>query len=441
MSTMKKKKKKSSPVKLANIPPVKKMIDLSGAEKTDPKATKFVNSVEKLFIRGVKDLNIPVCEMYSTNPHLLASYMMGRQRYLRFMNDSGRLVDECLRDAISKTILDQLIYPELNKAVYPGKWDEFNMFALVRSRVNIIVPLDKPELGGYLCAMLVNPEGYTVADMQAEGNALSFMRMIDYNPNRLYQFGILVGQVVIQVMNTAVQSSIPYAYLCDPENRLVVRYGKELVELCSPVILKWSEEVLTAEGKSFSDKTAALVEDLYSPVMNYCAMLLSQSGMHPIYVRNIVDPKISDLKITQVIDKIENMGETNTTVQYRIIPKDLSIKRFGTDQLYHGGAQLNLNLGLLYRTALTSNPKKTDYSNIGNSIKSFLTELVAHSFNMYLAGALFIKEEKKPEEDNDNIPKMDTAPDPVDEPDADREMGETETPSETIGNALGSEEE
>ncbi|MCM1230211.1 MAG: hypothetical protein NC489_08760 [Ruminococcus flavefaciens] len=390
----------------AGIPPVKKMIDLT-KDKTDPKASKFNTEVEKLFTRSVMKLNIPACSMLATNPRLLSGYMMGRTRYMQFMGDCSALVDQCLRDALAKTILDQMVVPELNKVVYPGKWDEFNLFALARSRVNIIVPLDKPELGGYLTCKPVEPGSmYTTEQMEEEGNALSFLRMSEYNPNRLYQFGILTASVIVKIISTAVESDLPLAYLSTAEERLVVRYGREMVEVCRPIIQEWAHDTLGRTDKTFDAKMNDLGGKLYTPAINYCAALLFQSGIDDKLVEKVVSPDVTELKITHISDQVSDIATSNAMIQYRFNPVNKEIRRFGTNEIYPGITQLTLNMGQLYRVAQTENPKKSELADIGKAVRGFLDMMIMHTFNMYLAGALFIEEEKKDPDTSEPKPEF-----------------------------------
>ncbi|MCM1531867.1 MAG: hypothetical protein NC114_06305 [Ruminococcus flavefaciens] len=383
----------------AGIPPVKKMIDLT-KDKTDPKASKFNTAVEKMFIRSVMKLNIPVCSMLATNPHMLSGYMMGRERYIQFMDDCSALVDQCLRDAIAKTILDQMVVPELNKVVYPGKWDEFNLFALARSRVNIIVPIDKPELGGYLTCNPVDAAvpGYTTEQMTEEGNALTFFRMIEYNPNRFYQFAILTASVLVKIISTAVETDLPLAYLSTSEERLVVRYGRELTEVCRPIIQEWAHDTLGRSDMTFDAKMNKLGGNLYTPVTNYYAVLIFQSGIAEKYIERVLSPDVTELKITHISDQVEDISTTNASIQYRFTPIDKTIRRVGTTEPYYGVTQLTLNMGQLYRVSQTENPKKSELADIGKAVRGFLDMMLMHTFNMYLAGALFTEDkEEKPD--------------------------------------------
>lgn len=381
----------------AGIPPVKKMIDLT-KDKNDPKAVSFCNAVERQFTRSIKKLNIPVCEMMASNPYLLSDYMLSRSRYVDFLDETISLVDQCLRDAIAFNILEILVKPELKGVTYPGKWDEFNLFALARSRVNIVVPMDKPEMGGYLTSYPLTPDAQVTTELMSEtGNAITFMRMAEYNNNRLYQFAIFTGQVMIKTIASSVEHDLPTAYLVNVGDRLLVRYGNELCEIIKPAIEKWATETLHKSGLSFTKQMAKLCSDLYDPVMHYCTFLLSESGISPRYIRAVLDPTVTDLAIMHVSDEIDDILDTNSCVQFRLTPKNKGLVRPGTDKPYAGIVQLTLNLGKLYRLTQMETARKSDLADVGTQIKEFLTQMIAHSFNMYLMGALFIEEPKSTE--------------------------------------------
>lgn len=399
MATKKKTTKGKAKTKVpAGIPPVKKMIDLT-KDKNDPKAVSFCTAVERQFLRSVKKLNIPVCDMMASNPHLLSEYMFSRSRYVGFLDDTIVLVDQCLRDAIAENILESLVKPELRGVVYPGKWDDFNLFALARSRVNIVMLSDKPEMGAYLTSHPVMPGESFTAEMVAEtGNAITFLRMVEFNVNRLYQFAIVTGQALTQTVVTSVEKDLPTANLVEEGDKLPVRYGRELCQMIKPAVDKWAAETLHKSGLSFKTQMAKLCSDLYEPVMRYCTFLLSESGINHRYIRAIMDPSVTELSIVHVYDEVEDILDTNACAQYRLTTKDKNLMRPGTTTPYNGVVQLTLNLGKLYRMTQMESPKKADLSESGNQIKEFLTQMIAHCFNMFLIGALFIPEPSGGEE-------------------------------------------
>lgn len=387
----------------AGIPPVKKMIDLT-KDKNDPKATKFSNAVASSFKKSMTKMHIPVCDMLATNPNLLASYMMNRTRLLGFMDDCGVLVDQCLRDAIANAVLDQLVRPKLNETQYPGKWDDFNLFALARSRVNIVVPVDKPELGGYLTVHEVIPgsTGYTIDQMTEEGNAISFMRMIDYNPNRLFQFAIVVSEAILRVINHTVTGSLPCAFLCNADERLITKYGREVAKITSDVFDEFAKNNWQKTDISYNEKMEQLCNDLYAPIMSYAIALLGMSGISKVFVNNALHPDVTVLKITHIRhDKSDTTEWMNSSVQFCLTNKDTSLKKFGTNEPYIGSVVLTIDIRKLFTCGILEKPKKADLNELGTQILQFIRDMVSHIFNLYLIGALFISDDTP--EDSEEI--------------------------------------
>lgn len=390
--TAKAKTKKGDGCTPSNHFHIDKMIDLT-KDQNDPKAVKFCNLVKVRFTKAIKAMNIPVTEMFAGNPQLLTDYMMSRSRYIQFTGQIGVLMDQCLRDAIAMSILSELVEPELKGVTYPGKWDAFNLFALARSRVNIISPADRPELGCYLTSLPITQGPPTTTEMLVStGSAITAMRMIDYNPNRLYQFAILTAKVIMMTITTSVEKEMPLAFTTNQGERLPVRYGSELLTIITPAVSKWATDTMSDEGMTFKTRVEKLCEDLYMPIMEFVTYLMMNSGINDKYVRRILDTEVSQLSILYISDSETDILDTKSTVQYRLSPVKKDIKRFGTGEIYNGSVQLSLKLEPLYRLSQApESAKKPELAEIGTQIKTFLQSMIQHCFNMYLAGELFIE--------------------------------------------------
>lgn len=385
-----KKKKDTTP---AGTPPVKRFVDLT-ENKTSQEATNFRFAVNKQFIANLKNLHIPVADMYATNSKLLDTYFIARNSLSNFMDESRTLLDFALIDAMIEVIYETQLKRFFLENVIPGRWTEESVKVLMKRYISIVYLSDKPENGPYLSAQPIDPANPQItSDMVETAPAMTFWRFADYNPNRLYQFSCVVSSVIRDTVVNAIQHGIPNAY-CNYKtmySTVSIRMGYELIQIVKPAFEKWTQEVYNDGNLSPDAKAAKLCEELYLPIMRYVTTLFTESGVGQNYALATVSPTNTTMSLHCAKNdgaSVMDIAATKDMLNIQLFAKNGPLKQPGSDKYIRPTAALELPLADLYVCAMSDDPKKTKISNLGGRIKQFLEELVTYAFNMYLCNAL-----------------------------------------------------
>lgn len=407
-TTSKGKKVKAASVYGSEDP--KKIIDLT-KPKTDKHATEFGKCITEWIQKYCNASQIPLFIELAKSKQLLDMYFLNYQKMRDILGDHIIIFERILRDSISNAIVPY-VESALKKGVYPGHWAPTAIFSLCRSMIRIVMPIDKPDLGYYLYIPPVGTEADTVTVSDLENlPAMQCMRYQDYNPNRLYQFGMIVEECLMSIIAKEIELNVPFAKLASASEPLELRYAREAAEYMAPSIETWSKECWFNSNMSLDSKLRKLSDCMGQPLLTYCVRVLQQCGFSGPAVQNMLE--CSDLHVfydPNAIQRIEDIASHTTGLSITLSYKMELIKE---RPIQIPSVRLDLKMNDLYNLVVNQYTPAPIKTAIGKKIARAIDDLTRYTLVVALATPQIKKYEDQYEEQKSD----DVAPTEVVDPD------------------------
>lgn len=397
------KKKKNT----AKKEPKNRVIKLTD-NRTSALVSNYTKRVQNEFIRRLKDTNIPAAQVLAKDAAVLQNYFLNRKLNQFLLGDTILITDRVLRTSIASLIaaeIDAAIHGK--EIVCPGQWSRYEIFGLIYAHINFATLTDAPEDGFFLSA---HRSLQITEDEAAKYDAGTFIPFADYNPNKLFQFCLIVQNLVMNIIVEEMYRVIPHSLMRTKEEDLQTRYAREFGNLLNRHFAK--NPLVIPEDATTDAQATAFIKAIERPLMSYISDLLTNSGLSVVAIKEMFTS--SDALVLYNHDPkypSDRFMVPGTTINYclRYNPKpEMNLRAVFEAEARDIMTISSWDPEVKDADGNPVTPTKSVISNIGKALHSFFTSMVVYTMNVHIQNTLdpnYVQPEPTTEEAEPETPE------------------------------------